>query len=242
MIKSAKEIAPTVSAIFIAISAIHLVAASIYLYFYCLGFGANISLFYSAPDIFSISITKLSNVYFRSLAFPAIIWGAFYIFRVKNSEEWIKAAPTPDDVERRRRADKRLIAFMLWTGWLTVLITGSKLGWDWLHGRVAPFSYPVLSALSFAVLMTTVNRIGYAPSYMWLVGFFLTGLVGGALDNGQLDRHATYNSSHALPACQSFKVMGRASSYFLAIGNQDTKVLLKEDCKVAFVLPRPSIS
>lgn len=235
-----KEWTGIVSAAIIAVSAMHVVAASIYLYFYCVGFGANLSMFYSAPDIFSISITKLANVYLRSLVWPVLVFGGLKLSGLKNNAEWVAAAPTPERAERRKRSNEIVVVVLMWLFGLTFVVTSARVGIDWWNGRVAS-GYAMFSSLSLAGVLVTVNRLGHVPLAMSLGLFFAAGLIGGAIDNGQLDRHATYASTRSLPTCRGFKMLGRASAYYLAVGNKDTKVLLKEDCKVAFVFPRPVI-
>lgn len=238
--EKAKEWAGIVSATVIAMSAVHVIAASIYLYFYCVGFGAKLSMFYSAPDIFSISITKLANVYVRSLLWPALVFGLFYFFRVKNNAEWIASAPTPERAARRQRGNETTVFILLWGFWLLVAGTSAPVIWKLYHGEQASV-FAVLSTLALAILMTVVRRFGHAPPPVWLGMFFLSGVIGGAADNGQMDRHTSYASSRSLPTCGGFRLMGKASGLYLAIGNQGTKVLLKDDCAVAFVFPRPVI-
>lgn len=240
MFEKAKEWGATLSAVVLGLSALHVICASIYLYFYCVGFGANISMFFSATDIFSISITKLAGVYVRSLIWPVIIYGAFRALKVKTNDEWIADAPTPQAAQRRLKNMDGALRFATWMIYASLVVVVGRVSWEWWHGREGS-AYALLSALSMAALLIFIRQKGYAPIWFGLLAFFISGVVGGALDNGQSDRHAPYTSSRSLPTCDAFKVLARASSLYVGIGVHNTKVLLKEDCEVVFVFPRPAV-
>ncbi|MNH79297.1 hypothetical protein D3C73_316150 [compost metagenome] len=234
-----KEWGGAASAVLIAVSAAHVLAAAAYLYFYCVGFGANLSVFYSAPDIFSISITKLANVYLRSLIWPAAVMLLLRVLGVKNNHEWIESAASPESKVRRKRQIDKATTASLWMMYVAVVVTALIAGWNWYHGREAS-AYAVISAVLFAALYFFARRGGLPLTY--LVGiFFVGGVVGGAIDNGQADRHLKYSTYRALPFCGEYKVLGRASGNYLAVGKKSEKVLIKDDCKVAFVFPAPNI-
>lgn len=234
-----KEWGGTASAVLIAVSAMHVLAAAVYLYFYCVGFGANLAMFYSAPDIFSISITKLANVYMRSLIWPGLMILLLRVLGVKNNHEWIDSASSPEAKAKRKSHIDRATKFSLWMMYVAIVITALIAGWNWWHGRETS-AYAVISAILFAVVYIFASRGGMPLTYL-LGMFFVGGVVGGAIDNGQADRHVTYSSSRALPSCGEFKVLGRASTNYLAVGKKSEKVLIKDDCKVAFVFPAPIV-
>lgn len=235
----AKELGATASGLVLGVSALHVVCAAIYLYFYCVGFGANISMFFSAPDIFSISITKLAGVYLLSLLWPLLIYGSLFLLKVKTNDEWIASAPTPEGANRRHR-NMRLVAKICAVGFTVqvafVLFVAFQ---NWWSGEVFSAS-ATLTSICMSVMFIIILVKSALPNGLALGFFFFCGVVGGAIDNGQFDRHATYNTTRSLPMCNGFKVLTKASSNYVAIGNQGTKVLLTQDCKVAFVFPRPT--
>jgi hypothetical protein len=240
MIDKAKDWVPIASAVLIALSATHVVLASIYLYFYCVGFGANMAMFFSAADIFSISITRLSNVYVQAIVLPT----ALVLIRrgtgIKTNDEWIEAASTPE--LQRRRYNSLIVPQNIGKAvvWLALLYALPVSVWRFWAGEAAS-AYFILSMFALLTSWQLASR-GLLTAPLWIGLFFAAGVVGGGLDGGIRDRHAVYSAPESRPACKTMKVLGRASSLYVAVQPDNRKVLVKEDCSVVFSFPNPKIT
>lgn len=217
----------------------HLLMASTYLYAYCFGFGANLSTFVSASDIFTTSIRNLAPVY-------AIAAGFIFLSSGSRLAHWLTSSARIAEhygPPRRWKMDTPLLKASKLS---LIALTGLWAVTSYASGKAIDVAYIATGGLLF-VLVQDVLFNARQTREVTLVLFVIAVVVGTitfALHSGQRDRHAKFASQSASnSACGDYVVLRRFSDTYLAIGPDNRHRLIDDECKARFEVPavRPII-
>jgi hypothetical protein len=225
-----------VTAIIVALPVMHLLASSIFLWGYSVGFGSGLSAFAAPTDIFRVSIKHLVLLYLSVGSGAAILLSRSYI-RKKRS-----AGINGDNPVKSNIGFGRIIGLILIVGIGFILPVAYVISCYYFDRpvRIAWATAPVL-ATAIMVLLVVSDHAQFdelkANAITVAALVFLMVLVGG-LDKGHLDRTQSYEGGLVrFSRCNDLLIMKAFSDFYLAIKPDNTKVLIDADCKVKFSFP-----
>lgn len=211
----------------------HLLMASTYLYAYCFGFGANLSTFVSASDIFTTSIRNLAPVY-------AIAAGFIFLSSGGRLKHWLTSVARIDEPygPYRRFNFNSPTAHVF--KFVAIVFTALWLVTSYTTGKAIDVAYVVSGGLVF-VLIQDVLFNARQTREVTVVLFAIAvafGTIAFALHSGQRDRHSQYAAQSASNSvCGDYVVLRRFSDVYLAIGKDDRHRLIDDECKAKFTVP-----
>lgn len=225
----------------------HVVVTSAYLLCYSIGFGGNIGAFLSVEDVFSTSLTQVAPIYVTGLAFPAalVMWRHTW----KYAYEADRIAAIEDD-NRRTSAVRKLRyirrGILLYTI-LTLLGATYRIVDNYL--RAEPMPVFMLSFLAPFVAIVFLGKLTNSGKLSWklfeagvLLIMFTSSALATGVWKGQSDRLSSYEYlSASRPMCGDYAVLRRVSGKALAVGPDERRALLDEECAptIRFQLSQP---
>lgn len=211
----------------------HLLMASTYLYAYCFGFGANLSTFVSASDIFTTSIRNLAPVY-------AIAAGFIFLSSGGRLIHWLTSIAHIEEQygpPRHMKFDSPVSnAIKIFAVGFTVLWVGTS----YASGKAIDVTYIMTGGLAFMLVENVLfnTRQARDVTVVLFAIAVIAGTIAFALHSGQRDRHAKFASQSASnSACGDYVVLRRFSETYLAIGRDNRHRLIDDECKVRFEVP-----
>lgn len=221
----------------IAIPALHLFICFFYLFFYQASFGRGLENFASPRDIFSVSISRIGIIYLASAIILLVIFLFNFGVRLERSNERMKA--------RKVTSRRKLITVVIMG---TVILTAAALGplsiYVVHYNRTGFHAYTLLYFPS-VVFISIVNAIffrRYGIASKWVpvaaivVAVMLSIAISG-MNDAQEARAVNYEEERAEKAsCGNFVVLLPVGDLFLAVGTDNARVLIDENCQPKFSL------
>ncbi|WP_312145330.1 hypothetical protein [Brevundimonas sp.] len=211
----------------------HLLMASTYLYAYCFGFGANLSTFVSASDIFTTSIRSLAPVY-------AIAAGFIFLSSGGRLIHWLTSVARIDEPYGPYRRFNFNGGIGRVFKIFAVAFTALWIGTSYATGKAIDVGYVASGGLVF-VLVQDVLFNARQTREVTVVLFAIAvvfGTIAFGLHSGQRDRHAQYAAQSASNSvCGDYVVLRRFSDAYLAIGKDNRHRLIDDECKAKFTVP-----
>lgn len=211
----------------------HLLLASTYLYAYCFGFGANLSTFVSASDIFTTSIRNLAPIY----AVAALL--AFLTVRPRLGHWLTSVAEVPEVYGPWRRHSYNTPLIRIWKV-VAIASTASWVTTSYLTGKPIDVHFIVgggLGLLFFQDVLVNARQTRDVTIVLFLIATVVATVAFG-LNSGQRDRHAPLPIQSASNAtCGEYVVLRRFSDVYLALGKDNRHRLIANDCSVKFTVP-----
>jgi hypothetical protein len=202
----------------VALPIAHLVLASMFLWGYSVGYGGRVAMFIDISDIFRVSIADLAYVYWSVIMGLAWFW--FNLEQTKASAHLAKPKPT--------------------------MILVSVLGIAGIAGPLLPPILPIpmtdfaiwLSLISLGVIIfAVINRVVSPQAFLAvaMVYLFSSSWLNGA-DRGEVERGISYQTAQArTPLCGRAALIRRFSDFYLAVLQNNQKVMIDSECKLRFV-------
>ena len=225
---------------------LHLSIASIYLIFYCYGFGFGISIYTSPFDLFSTSIGDLAPVYWSGLIFP-IVWTILrYSLKHPFMEDAVLAI---EDAETRRVEYTKLLKNRRMFAWIifsfAAIIACEEIYLYCVRG-ILDYLMPMLLLAAAAPAVTSTARRSWAMSNLafeiitCLLVFSLSAALFG-LNSGQNDRTRVYSENkRRYPSCNLGLLIRRFDSKYLILRPDNSIVIAGQNCELLFSIPHTS--
>ncbi|WHO37260.1 hypothetical protein PMI04_011825 [Sphingobium sp. AP49] len=228
----------------VAIPVAHILGSALFLWSYCLGFGANIVVYASASDLFSVSISDMVRVYVLSLLFPLVITLTRLTSATPYAVDMANALPL-DQQAGAHATNRKMRKFLNWIAIAIFLIFGGRALYEYLSDEQFPyptiwvaFQVPVL--IAWMVLCEKREFGNWTFESGALLGGFVLSLFCIGATKGQSDRFLPYADALTThTTCSKSVVLRQISSKYLAILPDGSRVLISEDCKVVFRVPKP---
>jgi hypothetical protein len=222
-------------AFWIALPIAHLLSASLFLWAYCTAFGARISIFISATDVFNASIRDMLPIYILGLLWPAWL----------NLKAYI-----PRHVGNHRDPGEEFIPGAKWSivEWITLgagvigLVLSIPL---FMKPPPYPFSFFIQIFIIFYLVLLFRAASTWKTTRMMMdmavmVGAFILVVLAYGFDKGHNDRYRIYSESILkYPSCKNVVLFRKFGEYYLGVVKDDRKVMVDKDCKVALIFPNP---
>lgn len=228
----------------VAIPVAHILGSAFFLWSYCLGFGANLVVYASASDLFSVSISDMVRVYAISLAIPV----ALTLIRMTSATPYAvdMANALPQDKQESAHTFNRYMrSFLNWVSLVIFAIFALRTGYMIYDGKQFPYMtlWIALQIPATTAWMSFCEQRGYS-GYIFeagsLIGGFMVALFCIGANKGQSDRFILYNSAiKTHTTCDKTIVLRQISNKYLAILPGNSRALIAEDCKVLFRVPPP---
>ena len=232
----------SVSTLIVLAPVSHLVAISIMLFFYCAGFGGNLTVFLSLNDIFSVSMQWLVPLYASSIALPALI--AFARYRSGTPYLADKIAKIEDDSERTKEwnllsRDRRIITIAFVIHALAFISLAIFLAID---GR--PFMFVLFVAILPLMtiflhwLKASLKLEDFSHEIVIIVAPFITCAACLGFDYRTIDRNADYvDNITTIARCDDAIILKRFGDQYLSILPSSQKALLDKSCNAVIFFP-----
>lgn len=222
----------------------HVLGASLFLWAYCISFGANLIAHVSVTDLLAVSIADMVSSYVFAVVVPPI---TLIVVRAILPEPatvygWLGHTPDPDNFEETEKRLSRWFvasAVLYFAPFLALAII------DYARGFPFRYFWPVV-ALIPAVMPATLwlrkalhlSHASYAAIVFALT--FAVCLISFGVNRGQKDRFLTYslNAKH-YSICKNALIVRRFGNLYLAVLPDDQKALLDGDCKTRYTFPEP---
>lgn len=233
---------PRIGVFFLALPVMHLLMSSLYLWGYTSAFGASLSAFVAASDIFNTSINDMVGVYLTSM----IPWALMMYFRFAGPfpyvEDWVDAKPEgTDKVKAQRIHNKARMFAVLALGFITIT-TIIYQGWQIINRKPIDYMLTNVAIMAFGVTLSIailaklkVSKTAYELTF--LLFFLVTNAACVGASRGQRDRLYRYGGWSEFSICNEYAVFRSISEYFVAIDKKNNRVLIDKDCKVKFRIP-----
>lgn len=218
----------------------HVLLASTYLYSYCFGFGANISSFVAASDIFATSIRSIAPLY------ALIVISALFV-SYREIKHWFTTGhPFPKNSQANKPHHPLPKGFFS-RRWMVAMkfgllaVTIFPVFIDHLIGRPVDLLMPMAAFLFVVIFSDWLVQLkpNSKTPYALLVGFIVLFVVWAGITAGQENRHATFAAlTRNNSTCGDFVVVRRFSDLYLALGRDGQHRMIDKDCKVKFAIPR----
>lgn len=230
--------------ILVAIPVAHILGSAFFLWSYCLGFGANLVVYASASDLFSVSISDMVRVYALALLLPLVVT----LFRVTSATPYavdMANALPADQQPAAHAANKTVRTILNWVALAILLVFGGRTFYQCLVGEQFPYT-TLWAALQIPAVMQWMMFCEKRDYGTWTfesgaisLGFIIAIFCLGAT-KGQSDRFLLYRSASATHTlCSQSVVLRQISGKFLAILPNGSRALISESCKVIFKVPPP---
>lgn len=215
----------------IALPIAHLIFASTYLFAFCVGFGAHVSMFVTVSDIFTTSISDVAPIY------ATIVIGALIFFR-----DVVRAAAGRP--KREMYGPPHLKPFFSgWRKWAFVVIYILSLmsaGVSYLIGVQIDVIMTAV-VLAMPLFLTSRNLHSPADTQREALGFCLLMLsaafVWGA-ESGQKVRHSPrIYAASSNARCGDFTLVRKFGDLYLTSKSNGTHALIDGDCAQVFEVP-----
>lgn len=218
----------------------HVVACTLFLAGYCIGFGGHIASLFSPSDFFNVTLDHMVLMYTTGLIVPALTVVVRHRAGVSSAVDQL-AAET-DDAKRAEgwrslKSMRRVITGLsICIGILAVTYLTLSYRFDtfvqWYLGlsmltvAVGPLWWAVTSKLKF---------YGIGVEYAWVTLSFAIGVLGLGMDNGELDRRNDYADLRSSRyACDKLVVVAAAGEKFIAAGKNGVRHVINDDCDIQF--------
>ncbi|WP_459663610.1 hypothetical protein [Novosphingobium sp. 11B] len=232
--------------ILVALPIAHVLGASLFLWSYCLGFGANLIAHAKVADLFSVSIGDMVRAYIFSLFVPI----AFTSYRLTSRYPYaISRAAALTDPEERTRAEnsnQRARTIILRMVYGMAALVSSMVIYQAAYGyriNLVALYIGVLPAILASVMLFS-ERAGLAAMQFEVistVAVFCGSLFFQGITEGDSDRHRSYEyASKHYTMCNRAAIVRSFSENFLAVLPGDRKALISGDCKVKYRVSAPT--
>lgn len=221
---------------------LHLLVTVTFLYTYCAGFGANISIFASPSDVFTTSIRDLVPIYISSLFFPLFT----FLVWIKGRKSPVDLALEIEDPNRRRLALTHVNRMRWLTGAFALFAFLSPMPLilrAMIEAGPIPYAFiglmwqiPLVIIIHvfswrFDVSGEVVHLMVIGILLIWSAAFF-------GLGKGQVDRHSEYlHSKISNVSCGGLAIIKNISSNYIAVDKNSSKYIVDNQCAVRFVVP-----
>lgn len=230
--------------ILVAIPVAHILGSALFLWSYCLGFGANLVVFASASDLFSVSISDMVRVYALSLLLPLVLTLTRLTSATPYAVDMVNALP-PDQQAGAHGATRRVRSFLNWGAVAIFLLFGGRAIYEYLSDRQFPYltvwvTLQIPGSMLWMAFCEKRNFSNWTFESGILLGGFIISLICIGTTKGQNDRFLPYTDAVIThTSCSKLVVLRQISSKYLAILPDGSRALISEDCKVVFRVPRP---
>ena len=235
-----------ISSVLVAAPFVHVVVVSVYLFFYCIGFGANISSFLKIDDLFATSFQSIIRIYITSLAIPVVVvW-----LRYASGTPFATTAIDRFDGEARSAAEahnNRMKRIILFGALVISTISIIGLAWNLYHGvYIGYFIFWQSNILLYYILIYRYkHRMGLTDFWHESVVIYTSLLISAAslgLDGGHIDRSSSYVDAIARNSrCDDGLIIRKIGDMYLSTMPDDSKALLSSECKILIFIPKPPI-
>lgn len=242
MKEAIKPTDPRIGHFIIALPILHLLFSSLFVWGYTQGFGAGISEFISATDVFTSAIRDMVLVYLAAAVIPGIFVIMRYAEKYPNAEARIEAIP---DQEQKIIAFDRLKKTRLILSTITMLISAGIIGWQvWEVKQGRPLNFIALMPIGFFIsffCVMAIRRIWwmsdltYELAVLALSTAITAPLIG--MNTGHNDRYITFAKSANLMSCDKYKVIRSLSEYLIVITPSNSLELVDNECQIKFRVP-----
>jgi hypothetical protein len=227
----------------VALPVLHIVAAATYLSGYYLGFGANISVFASATDLFSVSTNELFFVYLGSVIMPATVLALRFSTDTPYAYNYIDRAPEEekDALNRKHRLTRKIVIF------ISCLLAASMfIGSILIYLKTGVFTtFGIMVIIwAFPSIFFKLNKKWQLSDLkleilMFVFTFYLMAVLMG-INTGQLDRHIEFKSVKNNATCFDRPAIRRFDEDYLVVDKLNAKLIVDRNCKAIFRVPPPT--
>lgn len=227
----------------VALPIAHVLGASLFLWGYCAGFGANLSTHVSVTDLLTVSISDMVWGYASTLVLP----GLMAAWLSQQTPGFSRKFQGPPDYRPRFKGLLNNSRGILLLVTVLTLVASSAILVVWRYYLGLPLDYLLLTVLAIFV---TPFGIWYwcvwiglsvrASGVTVLLTFFVVSLTTSGLTEGQRDRFLPYRYSKVMfSSCQQAILFRRFGDLYLAALPDDTRALVDRDCRVRMRFPQP---
>lgn len=223
----------------LSLTILHLSACVLFILGYAVGFGGNIISLFRPNDIFTVGLKDLAFVYLTVSAIAVV-----KLIRIVSDKPYASdKVEAIDDPQERAKARQTLMytqRILTIFGYCFVAITAILTIYGfWIDAR---FKYVVMTWAIMMLIILQQDTIKKAFNLEYktfeIVDFVLTlylvsatfgAIAGSAHKASKYDRY-----SESTIFCQKFAIIRSISDYFIAIDDQDEKLIINSRCEVIF--------
>lgn len=224
----------------------HLGAVSLYLYFYCLGFGGNISAFVRPGDLFSASMQDMLRIYISSLLIPVAITAIRHLSGTPFAHvaiDRLEGGAREAALLRHDKTKKSILFLSILI--LSIGVFGSL--WKYYNREYLSIFSIWFSASPIFYILMYINRhkipVGDVVYDIFVIVLaFIFSAISSSVDFGHYDRVSKYVDDVRLNSrCDDGAVRRKIGEMYLATMPDDSKALLDSNCKPIIFVPNRSV-
>jgi len=222
---------------------VHVLTCFIFLFGYSTGFGAGIGALFSFSDLFTISLTDVAYIYISGLLLPLAIVSARFQPGYRTIEHrWANSGTEEDKIklENRIKANRRLVT-VIFSASIITFVPSAYLA---IHfDQRIPYSElatpsclgVTLATLHYLSKFQTSFKVDLIIAAMasLMVGAFLIGVARGQGER----RYSTQVFSQNHISCGKYTILRPASGKFIAVDQAGKRIIIKDDCAIAYMVP-----
>lgn len=225
----------------IVVPVAHIVACSLFLFGYNLGFGDNVGTLFSPNDFFVTSLVHLASMYVIGLGLPSM----FIVYRHRTGKRSYLLNEIENEKDPARRvkllaAARRDRAVIIATVGFFALVGAARLILDAVYDVERQYVLNMLfitlfGSLIFWRICEQIKFEGVASDLTMIVIFFAVSVTASGMNEGFRDRRSAYADAAANGfACSRYAVVSSAGDKYLAASVDGQRHLITSECKALF--------